>query len=123
MARSAAGEFESHGARLMAAEARLRCAQLALALGDARAAHADVDVALAEFRRQRRTAWTARSTIAAVEVAAAGTEHQPDGLRRLGRAAGTLERLEVRSEAGPVLSENEQRREAVAAVSMAEAKD
>ena len=38
VARSAAGEFESHGARLMAAEARLRCAQLALALGDARAA-------------------------------------------------------------------------------------
>ena len=32
VARSAAAEFESHGARLMAAEARLRCAQLALSL-------------------------------------------------------------------------------------------
>jgi tetratricopeptide (TPR) repeat protein len=99
VARSAAGEFESHGARLMAAEARLRCAQLALALGDARAAQADVNVALAEFRRQRRAAWTARSTVVAVEVAAAGTEHQPDGLRRLGRAAGTLERLGLRADA------------------------
>jgi tetratricopeptide (TPR) repeat protein len=99
VARSAAAEFESHGARLMAAEARLRCAQLALALGNAKVAQADVDVALAEFRRQRRTAWTARSTVAAIEVAAARTEDQPDGLRRLGRAAGTLERLGLRADA------------------------
>ena len=99
VARSAAAEFESHGARLMAAQARLRCAQLALALGDARAAGADVDVAMTEFRRQRRTAWTARATVVAVEVAAAGTGHQPDELRRLGRAAGTLQRLGLRADA------------------------
>jgi tetratricopeptide (TPR) repeat protein len=99
VARSAAAEFESHGARLMAAEARLRCAQLALSLGDAKVAQADVDVALAEFRRQRRTAWTARATVAAVEVDAAGAGHQPDGLRRLGRAAGTLQRLGMRADA------------------------
>ena len=99
VARSAAAEFESHGARLMAAQARLRCAQLALALGDSRAAGADVDVAMTEFRRQRRTAWTARATVVAVEVAAAGTGHQPDELRRLGRAAGTLQRLGLRADA------------------------
>ena len=99
VARSAAAEFESHGARLMAAEARLRCAQLSLSLGNAKAAQADVDVALAEFRRQRRTAWTARATVAAVEVAAAGAGSQPDGLRRLGRAAGTLQRLGLRADA------------------------
>jgi len=99
VARSAAAEFESHGARLMAAEARLRCAQLALSLGNAKAAQADVDVALAEFRRQRRTAWTARATVAAVEVAAAGAGSEPDGLRRLGWAAGTLQRLGLRADA------------------------
>jgi tetratricopeptide (TPR) repeat protein len=99
VARSAAAEFESHGARLMAAEARLRCAQLSLSLGDTKAAQADVDVALAEFRRQRRTAWTARATVAAVEVAAAGAGPEPNGLRRLGRAAGTLQRLGLRADA------------------------
>ena len=99
VARSAAAEFESHGARLMAAEARLRCAQLSLSLGNAKAAQTDVDVALAEFRRQRRTAWTARATVAEVEVAAAGAGSQPDGLRRLGRAAGTLQRLGLRADA------------------------
>ncbi len=99
VARSAAAEFESHGARLMAAEARLRCAQLSLSLGNAKAAQADVDVALTEFRRQRRAAWTARAAVVAVEVAAAGAGHQPDGLRRMGRAAGTLQRLELRADA------------------------
>jgi tetratricopeptide (TPR) repeat protein len=97
--RSAAAEFESHGARLMAAEARLRSAQLALSLGDAKVAQADVHLALAEFGRQRRAAWTARATVTAVEAAAAEAPHQPDGLRRLGRAAGTLQRLGMRADA------------------------
>jgi tetratricopeptide (TPR) repeat protein len=99
VARSAAAEFESHGARLMAAQARLRCAQLALALGDAKMAGADVHVAMAEFRRQRRTAWAARATVVAVEATAAGAGRQPDEVRRLGRAAGTLQRLGMRAEA------------------------
>jgi tetratricopeptide (TPR) repeat protein len=99
VARSAAAEFESHGARLMAAQARLRCAQLALSLGDTKMAGADVHVAMAEFRRQRRTAWTARATVVAVEVAATGTGHQPDQIRQLGRAAGTLQRQGMRAEA------------------------
>jgi hypothetical protein len=62
-------------------------------------AQADVHVALAEFRRQRRAAWTARATVVAVKAAAAEAPHQPDGLRRLGRAAGTLQRLDVRADA------------------------
>jgi tetratricopeptide (TPR) repeat protein len=99
VARSAADEFESHGARLMAAQARLRCAQLALLLGNRAVAGADAGAALAEFRRQRRTAWTARATVVAVEVAAAGTERQPDEVRRLGRAAGMLQRHGLRPEA------------------------
>jgi tetratricopeptide (TPR) repeat protein len=99
ISRSAADEFESHGARLMAAQARLRCAQLALLLGDRAAATADAGSALAEFRRQRRTTWTARATVVAVEVAATGTERQPDEVRRLARAAGMLQRHGLRAEA------------------------
>ncbi|HEY1673940.1 MAG TPA: CHAT domain-containing tetratricopeptide repeat protein [Streptosporangiaceae bacterium] len=99
VARSAADEFESHGARLMAAQARLRCAQLALLLGDREVAGTDAGAALAEFRRQRRTAWTARATVVAVEVAAAGSERQPDEVYRLGRAAGMLQRHGLRPEA------------------------
>ena len=99
ISRSAADEFESHGARLMAAQARLRCAQLALLLGDRAVASVDADAALAEFRRQRRTAWTARATVVAVEVAAAGTGRQPDEVRRLARAAGMLQRHGLRAEA------------------------
>jgi tetratricopeptide (TPR) repeat protein len=99
VARSAAAEFDTNGARLMAAQARLRCAQLALLLGDRAAAATDVDVALAEFRRQRRTAWTAQATVVAVEVAAAGAGRQPDEVRQLGRAAATLERHGLRAAA------------------------
>jgi tetratricopeptide (TPR) repeat protein len=99
ISRSAATEFDAHGARLMAAQARLRCAQLALLLGDRAVASADADAALAEFRRQRRTAWTARATVVAVEVAAAGTGRQPDEVRRLARAAGMLQRHGLRAEA------------------------
>ena len=106
VAQQAAAEFDAHGARLMAAQARLRCAQLALVLGDVKAAEADASVALAEFRRQRRTAWTAQATVVTVRVAAtqAGAQaakagYPPDGLRRLGRAAGTLQRQGLRAEA------------------------
>jgi tetratricopeptide (TPR) repeat protein len=99
ISRSAADEFESHGARLMAAQARLRCAQLALLLGDRAAATTDTEAALAEFRRQRRTTWTARATVVAVEVAAAANGPQPGEVRRVARAAGTLQRYGLRAEA------------------------
>jgi tetratricopeptide (TPR) repeat protein len=88
--RSAADEFDRHGARLMAAEARLRCARLALARGDVPAARADAEAAVRDFRRQRRPAWTARAEVVAVQAA------EPDpvvAVRRLRRAAGTLHRL------------------------------
>ena len=99
ISRSAAAEFEAHGARLMAAQARLRCAQLALLRGDRATAGADVAVALGEFRRQRRTAWTAQATVVAVEVAAAGGGQPPGAVGRLSRSAGTLQRHGLRAAA------------------------
>ena len=99
ISRSAAAEFDAHGARLMAAKARLRCAQLALLLGDRVTAGTDADLALAELRRQRRTVWTALATIVAAEVAASTAGYQPEQVRRLGRAATTLQRHGMRAAA------------------------
>jgi tetratricopeptide (TPR) repeat protein len=95
VARMAADDFDRTGARLMAAEARLRCARLALALGDPGRARSDAETALREFRRQRRTAWAARASVVAVEASAFSV----DALRTLRRAAATLERLGLRANA------------------------
>ncbi|GIJ68343.1 CHAT domain-containing protein [Virgisporangium ochraceum] len=91
----AADDFDRTGSRLMAAEARLRCARLALARGDIGRARSEADTALREFRRQRRAAWVARAAV--VEVEASGFSY--DALRRLRRAAATLERLGLRANA------------------------
>jgi tetratricopeptide (TPR) repeat protein len=93
VARSAVAEFERHGARLMAAEARLRCARLALALGDVETARAEAESAVCDLRRQRRTAWVARATVTAANANARGEGYSPEVLRRLRRAAMTLQRL------------------------------
>jgi tetratricopeptide (TPR) repeat protein len=98
VARMAADDFERTGTRLMAAEARLRCARLALALGEVTRARADAEAALHDFRRQRRTAWVARASVVAVE-AASGSGYSVDALRQLERAAATLERLGLRANA------------------------
>ncbi|HEU4346425.1 MAG TPA: CHAT domain-containing protein [Actinoplanes sp.] len=99
VARSAAAEFERHGARLMAAEARLRCARLALELGDPITAWTDAEAAARDFRRQRRPAWAARATITKAEAEAARDGHSAGALRRLCAAAATLQRLGLRAEA------------------------
>ena len=93
VARSAVEELEQHGARLMAAEARLRCSRLAMALGDHQSATLDAESAVRDLRRQRRPAWIARATIAAVEAGVATDGYTPDALRRLRRAAMTLQQL------------------------------
>jgi tetratricopeptide (TPR) repeat protein len=98
-ARSAAVEFDRHGARLMAAEARLRCALLALEAGDDATALADADAAIREFRRQRRPAWTARAAVTAAQAKAAHDGYSVEVLRGLRRAAATLQRLGLRAEA------------------------
>lgn len=92
-ARSAAVEFDRHEAPLMAAEARLRCARLALALGGVESAQRDAESAAHDFRRQQRTAWFARATVAAVEAGVAAAGYTPEALRRLRRAAASLQRL------------------------------
>jgi tetratricopeptide (TPR) repeat protein len=99
VARLAAADLDRHGARLMAAEARLRCSRLALALGDVPGARRDAESAVHDFRRQRRAAWAARATVAAVEAQASDGRWTPDALRRLGRAATTLQRLGLRANA------------------------
>ncbi|MEV8504064.1 CHAT domain-containing protein [Actinoplanes sp. NPDC051475] len=98
-ARSAAADFERHGARLMAAEARLRVAHIALELGDAGTALDEAAAAVRDFRRQRRPAWVARATVAEAEALAAGDGYSPEVLRRLRKAAATLEGLGLRAEA------------------------
>jgi tetratricopeptide (TPR) repeat protein len=98
-ARSAWAEFERHGARLMAAEARLRCARLALELGDPATAVADAQAAVRDFRRQRRPAWAARAAVTEGEACAAREGPSAAVLQRLRRAAGTLQRLGLREEA------------------------
>ena len=97
-ARQAAVEFERHGARLMAAEARLHCARLALESGDAAAAWTDAETAARDFRRQRRTAWAARATVAQAQAQAVRDGYSPEVLRRLRDAAATLQRLGLRAE-------------------------
>lgn len=98
-ARSAAMEFEKHGARLMAAEARLRCASLALEHGDTETAYTQASAAAQDFRRQRRPAWAARAAITEAQARAAREGYTPQTLRRLRRAAATLQRLGLRAEA------------------------
>ncbi|MGA5302779.1 CHAT domain-containing protein [Nucisporomicrobium flavum] len=98
-ARSAAADFVRHDARLMAAEARLRCARLALELGDPATALAEATSAGRDFRRQRRPAWAARATVAAAEALSHRDGPTPEVLRSLRTAAATLERLGLRAEA------------------------
>ncbi|MFC3381911.1 CHAT domain-containing protein [Couchioplanes azureus] len=98
-ARSAAADFERHGARLMAAEARLRVAGLALELGDPATALTEARAAGRDFRRQRRPAWTARATVTEAEALAARDGYSPEVLRRLCTAAATLGDQGLRAEA------------------------
>jgi tetratricopeptide (TPR) repeat protein len=97
VAQAAAGEFDRNGARLMAAEARLRCAGLELALGDVKAAQDDAEAAVRDLQGQRRTAWVARAAVTAVEAGAASDGYTAGALRRLRQAALTLQRLGLRA--------------------------
>jgi tetratricopeptide (TPR) repeat protein len=98
-ARSAALEFERHGARLMAAEARLRCARLALEKGDVATAWAEAEAAGRDFQRQRRPAWAARAIILKAQAEAARDGYSSRSLRRLCAAAAKLQDLGLRAEA------------------------
>jgi len=99
VARRAAEEFEAHGVLLMAAEARLRVARLALLTGDLRGAAAAAERATVSFRRQRRTAWAARAVLIGVEARTRLGEVSPTELGAARRAAAHLQRLGILSSA------------------------
>jgi tetratricopeptide (TPR) repeat protein len=88
--------FETHGILLMAAEAQLRAARLALLTGEEQGAAA-AERAARSFRRQRRTAWAAMADVVAVEVRRGNGEASAAQLQVARRAAATLERLGIRS--------------------------
>jgi tetratricopeptide (TPR) repeat protein len=67
-ARRAVQEFSDAGASLMAAEAQLRVAQLALLSDDHDAAASAAALASAAFRQQNRAAWRARAVVVAAEA-------------------------------------------------------
>ncbi len=67
-ARLAVAEFTAAGVPLMAAEAQLRVAQLALLTGDAAEATVTSTAAAAEFARQTRSAWRARALLVLAEA-------------------------------------------------------
>jgi tetratricopeptide (TPR) repeat protein len=98
-ARRAAEEFEAHGVLLMAAEAQLRAARLALLTGDLHGAVAAAERATASFRRQRRTAWAARAVLIGVEARTRLDQVSPTELAAARRAAAHLERLGILSSA------------------------
>jgi tetratricopeptide (TPR) repeat protein len=99
MAQRAVEQFQVHGVLLMAAEAQLRAAWLALLNGDHPQAVADATAAIRSFRRQRRTAWAARATVIAVEAGVQTGEVSLAQLRAARRAATTLEKLSILSNA------------------------
>jgi tetratricopeptide (TPR) repeat protein len=67
-AERAAAMLGGQGVALMADEARLRVAGLALAMGDARAAEEVAEQAAESLRRQRRSSWRARACLVAVQA-------------------------------------------------------
>jgi tetratricopeptide (TPR) repeat protein len=88
--RAAAAEFEREGARLMAVDARLRSARLAVAVGQLAPARDDVRAARELLRRQRRPGWVARALLAEAEIAQAGGADPGQVLPALRRAARAL---------------------------------
>ena len=67
-ARRAVAEFSAAGVSLMAAEAQLRGAQLALLAGDSAEAIVTSTAAATAFRRQARAAWRARALLVTAEA-------------------------------------------------------
>lgn len=99
MAQRAVDQFETHGVLLMAAEAQLRVARLALLTGDGQVAARAAKLAAGSFRRQRRTAWAARAAVLAVEASAQTGQATLAQLTAARRSAASLERLGMPSSA------------------------
>lgn len=98
-ARRAVQEFTGAGISLMAAEAQLRVAQLALLTGDHEAAVTAAAAAIAAFQRQTRPAWRARAVIVAAEAALSGGTGGDADLRQARAAARLLATMGITSAA------------------------
>ena len=92
-------EFTATGVPLMQAEAQLRVARVALLADDFPAADGAAGQAVASFRRQQRTGWAARAVVVRVEARLHGGSVTDEDLRQVRRAAMTLERLALTTEA------------------------
>jgi tetratricopeptide (TPR) repeat protein len=91
LASRAAAEFDAHGVGLMAAEARLRVARLALMSGDAERAAHETERAAAIFHKQGRSGWAAQAVVIAAEASIAAGRTSGSILSAAVRAAETLE--------------------------------
>jgi tetratricopeptide (TPR) repeat protein len=98
-ARLAVAEFTAAGVPLMAAEAQLRVAQLALLTGDAAEATVTSTAAAAEFARQTRSAWRARALLVLAEARLRSGTATLASLAEAHAAARRLAALGVTSEA------------------------
>src|SRR5262249_19161276 len=83
-------EFSASGIPLMAAEAELRVAQLALLADDTAEAIAASTAAAAAFRRQARAAWHARAVVVAAEARLKRGTATPSDLDEVRAAAQRL---------------------------------
>jgi len=125
-ARRGMEEFFAAGVPLMAAEAQLRVAQLAMLAGDPAEAIAASTTAAAAFRAQTRGAWRARSVLVTAEARLiSGTATLTD-LSEVGAAARRLGALGAISSAvqgflvtGRVAASLGRRRQAIAALTQA----
>ena len=98
-ARRAVAMLDGRGVALMAAEAQLRAAQLALLGGDPATAAADADAVAGRLRGQGRSSWAARARVVGVDARLAAGSVRPADLGVAGRAANTLERSGLVAEA------------------------
>jgi tetratricopeptide (TPR) repeat protein len=93
LARRAVEELESHDVPLMAAEARLRQAEIALLFGDVAAARGLAAAAAAQFRSQRRPGFVALATVVEARAEVRAGTLTSAHLETVRRAADVLARL------------------------------
>jgi len=91
--------LERQGVQLMAVEAQLRVARLALLRMDLHAAVTSAEAAADRLRRQGRASWAARARLVAVEARLHMGDSQPSDFPTARRAARTLERAGMVSSA------------------------
>jgi tetratricopeptide (TPR) repeat protein len=98
-ARRGMQEFTAAGVPLMAAEAQLRVAQLALLAGDTAEAITASTTATTAFRQQRRWSWRARSLLVTAEARLNSGTATPADLTEAQAAARRMESLGMNSAA------------------------